>query len=241
MATTKSSPQNGDENQQEIGSLKEYLDAISKYEGYAYVYRGLSSKKYDLIPSLGRDEKKMINETQMFLDFKRNYYPYTDVRLSSDIDLLCLAQHYGLPTRLMDWTTNPLIALFFACQKTHNEESPEGKVCVKKLAKTNLVNGMTTPVTNWQEIKDLFPKYIGDNAEGGFIFPENIDIRFRNQCGLFFCCNKPEIPISQDGELVISASQKEAILKELAQIGITKLFIYPLLDNLCDSIKNKNK
>ena len=47
----------------------------------------------------------------------------------SDEQLYFLAQHYGMPTRLLDWTTNPLIALYFACAEQEYQDR-DGEVCM---------------------------------------------------------------------------------------------------------------
>lgn len=71
-------------------------------------FRGQSSSEYKLVPSIGRrfkDGQESVlkqYEKEIFEDFKRKYSMYTDVRPKNDKEFLFLAQHCGLPTRLLD-------------------------------------------------------------------------------------------------------------------------------------------
>lgn len=104
-----------------IGSVTNFLKYISKQkpsDGYSRFYRGQASKEWKLEPSIFRKEfteikekeRKLINELLI-------HYPDTFVDCQNDFEKLVVAQHYGIPTRLLDLTTNPLVALFFACYR----------------------------------------------------------------------------------------------------------------------------
>lgn len=107
-------------NQIVIKDVVDFLQLIHTFEETDF-FRGQSSIDYKLVPSIGRlfktgEENALKDYEQLiFEDFKRKYSMFTDTRPNNDIEFLYLAQHYGLPTRLLDWTYNPLIALYFAC------------------------------------------------------------------------------------------------------------------------------
>ena len=88
-------------------------------------FRGVSKQSYDLVPSAFRNNT---NEKDVYLDFMQyapeNGITYDFVKEADKV--LADMQHSGLPTRLLDWTVNPLIALFFACNEYQNKE--EGRV-----------------------------------------------------------------------------------------------------------------
>lgn len=114
-----------------IGSVRTFLDALEKIgtqEGTSMFYRGHSSFTYTLSPSIYRDPRLVTNEDVMFKELVLRC-PNDFASLNSTFQTLVKMQHYGLPTRLLDLTANPLIALFFACDP-YEVASQSGEVVV---------------------------------------------------------------------------------------------------------------
>lgn len=104
-------------------------------------FRGQANKNFELIPSIGRDRKAPCHVS--ILDHERNLIEMAKYKLPHifkadllPIDLLALLQHYGIPTRLLDVTSNPLIALYFAISQ--NEE--DGEIIVFEYDDTYKIN-----------------------------------------------------------------------------------------------------
>ena len=109
----------------QVKSVVDYLRIIellskTKYKDYIgeeIIYRGMSDAEWKLIPSLGRgldlSGGQEFNSVNSFLALR----PEAFQELKTNFEILSKMQHYGLPTRLLDFTTNPLIALFFACNE----------------------------------------------------------------------------------------------------------------------------
>ena len=106
---------------QDFGELHGCL--ASYQSNYRWCFRGHSSVHWKLIPKAGRSATVVKNEKDYFASWKRRAVEYVSAQSMDDWDWLSVAQHHGLPTRLLDWSMNPMIAAYFAVAGEAKEDA----------------------------------------------------------------------------------------------------------------------
>ena len=148
------------------------LAQLDRQEGTETFYRGHADKNWKLIPSILRTPNGPEKEEQMFRDMVA-HEPQSFSECRSALDHLVQMQHYGLPTRLLDVTMNPLVALYFACEKA-TSDLVDGVVyhfAVPEWKVKHYDSDTVSVLANLAKCKERdlrLPLYPGQDIEGSF-------------------------------------------------------------------------
>ena len=125
-----------------IVSIDQLIDEVSKDPDDARerFYRGVNFEhgiEKDL-PKLARDNYRNIQKAEdEIIKEALIYRPFDFENCRNTIEVLELMQHYGFPTRLLDITHNPLVALYFACAGEKNKDN-NGQIIIYDISKDNV-------------------------------------------------------------------------------------------------------
>jgi hypothetical protein len=213
-----------------VDSLAEFVEAVRKRSPPAWIFRGQSRVGDPLIPLLlrpeicPRDVEVEEFERQLLMEFQREAWPYVE-QIATQLttwEWLAIAQHHGLPTRLLDWSLNAGAALFFSVEQPVAQDSVV-------YAYRHAVERNRAPREPF-EIRDLC---VYD--------PPHVAGRFISQRGCFTVhpIDFPTKPRWQ-GELVrmiVPRECRDDIRAELRTLGIDRASLFPGLEGIAHSIR----
>jgi hypothetical protein len=220
-----------------------------------YAFRGLSRSNHRLASSLVRLAEPAADVKRLELALLRNFRKYAHgeaVGADSIWDWLALGQHRGLPTRLLDWTYSPLVALHFATENTA-EFSEDGVVWCVNFVEANKRLPLRLKRMLQQEGSDTFTvemlaafrslrqfDALSREAFVVFLEPPAVDRRILNQLALFSLMSDPAATLDDwlrthpdlCRRVPIPAALKWEIRDKLDQANVNERVLFPGLDGL---------
>jgi hypothetical protein len=233
-----------------ITSLVEKVKEINELLKGQIWWRGQNDFKWKLDPHIFRSQLNGYDEKSGMRRFiQKAHSRHVSVPSISEMhNWLFLMQHYGLPTRLLDWTESPLIACYFATDR--GEDKADGALYALspyKLneAQTGLRKLLMPYDTQAVEIIESIFKDNQENVQSIIaIRPAEVDIRLLTQLSAFTLHghNKSLEELSNSQEYIIKIkipqNSKKGLREELKHLGIRESNIFPDLWHLAQEIKS---
>ena len=221
-----------------------------------FAFRGLNDARQDLSTSLARLAGSHADPARLELALLRNFRKYAHAQTQESGDSiwhwLALAQHHGLPTRLVDWTYSPLVALHFATEDPRFFDNDGAVWCVNFVqANTRLPKRLRALLEEEQsqtftiEMLGRFATLRDFDATASdpfvvFMEPPSIDTRILNQFALFSLMPGPTSCLDEwlrahpdlCRKIVVPAPVKWEIRDKLDQANVNERTLFPGLDGL---------
>jgi FRG domain len=256
-----------------VDSLESYISLVEKLRskrGKQLWYRGCGKSSHNLKPSLYRHKRLQTIEEILTLEkdllarFRQRSIPFHSRPLTDDWEWLFLMQHYGVPTRLLDWSESPLMALFFAVTMASHRIGKSGRPVFTGDASIWLLDpeqwnkhsvglkSFTGQVLTTDDPNASAYKPVG-NVTTMKSFPialygSHNSQRIVAQRGVFVCFGKDTRPMETvynlEGfpadclmKLVLRKGRLPHMYEALRRQGITDSVVFPDLDGLAREIK----
>lgn len=251
-----------------VRTLVDYIERINSFGGRAACFRGAKDPIDDMRPTVVRSWRRnqrnrenrgeMLRlelwqyEARLVEAFQRRSLPFLGTVPDCHLNWLAVAQHYQLPTRLLDWSRNPLVALYFAANDRHQRETANGWQDVYVFAwQLGDVIDVDEHVLSLKRVRAMQPGDQGLISDGhqprmdpGLVLfsPPMISSRFASQEGLFSFEEQlseatfPEAAERSDitlTKIVIPGEARFEILKQLDRLGVETERLFPDLPGLC--------
>ncbi|MFH1851167.1 MAG: FRG domain-containing protein [Candidatus Neomarinimicrobiota bacterium] len=220
-------------------SLTVFLNLLEQKPKFEF-FRGQEDGNKPLIPKIARpgySSQFKLKDLEFLLisDFKKFAKPYLDTEPRSEIEWFAIAQHFGLRTRLLDWTQNPITALYFAVNESDSKQ--DGAVWGILIRSENKVDHSVI----FEDIDNL--NLLSSYVSGWF----NPRIVAQEACfSISPVVNNQIMPIDKKLDAVVDlwkikipGRYKAVIKSQLDSIGVNEFKLFPGLDNLTAKLHQK--
>lgn len=237
MTTAKEIPS------EEITSLSGLVDrVVSLYTGnHSVLFRGHTCEDWTLEPKLARTPLRLRYladpvgaERRMLEEFERLSVPYLEGRsLISKWDILALARHHGLPTRLLDWSSNPLVALWFAVE-CPPERHRDAAIWAFETSESDIVKPEMSPF-ELSRTQIFRPRHHDARivAQSGWFTIH----KYMDKSGHYSALERIPAHRSELRKFVIPKRYFAPLRDDLSRCGVQRAALFPDLAGLCDQLR----